>query len=172
VPKKATAIVDRGGRRSSPGQGNEKEREIMSQVAIVPAQTLAPRRVSRYLVTAARVALGLLFVVFGLNGFFNFLPPPSGPVPQGAMEFAGALMKTGYMFPLIKGTEVLAGALLLTNLWVPLALILLAPVLVNIVAFHAFLVPDGTGLALALVAIELILAWTHRKAFRPLFARG
>jgi uncharacterized membrane protein YphA (DoxX/SURF4 family) len=144
----------------------------MSHLATLPAPIVTPRRVAGYLVTAARIATGLLFVVFGLNGFFNFLPPPSGPVPQGAMEFAGALMKTGYMFPLIKGTEVLVGLLLVTNVWVPLALILLAPVLVNIVAFHAFLCPDGSGLSLALVAVSIILAWSHRSAFRPLFARG
>jgi uncharacterized membrane protein YphA (DoxX/SURF4 family) len=144
----------------------------MSHLAILPAPIVTPRRVARYLVTAARIAAGLLFVVFGLNGFFNFLPPPSGPVPQGAMEFAGALMKTGYMFPLIKGTEVLVGLLFVANLWVPLALVLLAPVLVNIVAFHAFLAPEGMGMALGLVAVALVLAWTHRAAFRPLFARG
>jgi uncharacterized membrane protein YphA (DoxX/SURF4 family) len=144
----------------------------MSHLAILPAPIVTPRRVARFLVTTARILTGLLFAVYGLNAFFNFLPPPSGPVPQGAMEFAGALMKTGYMFPLIKGTEVLVGLLLVTNLWVPLALILLAPILVNIVAFHAFLAPEGTGMALALVAVTIVLAWTHRNAFRPLFARG
>jgi uncharacterized membrane protein YphA (DoxX/SURF4 family) len=146
----------------------------MSHLANIAAETIERRierrTAARHLGTAARISLGLLFVVFGLNGFLNFLPAPSGPVPQGAMEFGGALMKTGYMLPLIKGTEVLAGLLLLSNLWVPLALVLLAPVLVNILAFHAFLAPDGTILAVALAAIEIALAWSYRKAFRPLFA--
>src|SRR5262245_14008901 len=90
---------------------------------------------------AARVVLGLIFTVFGLNGFLHFLPqPPSTPA---AMAFGGALAATGYMFPLIKGTEVLAGVLLLSGRYVPLALTLLAPVVVNIVAFHLFLAPAG-----------------------------
>ncbi len=84
------------------------------------------------------------------------------------MTFAVALMKSGYMFPLIKGTETLAGLLLLTNRFAPLALVLLAPVLVNIVAFHAFLAPAGLPLALVLPALEVGLARNHRAAYRPL----
>jgi len=79
-------------------------------------------------------------------------------------------MQTGYMFPLIKGTEAVAGALLLANRFVPLTLVILAPVIVNIFAFHAFLAPAELGLAAALVGIELYLAWTHRRAFAPLLA--
>jgi hypothetical protein len=74
------------------------------------------------------------------------------------------------MFPLIKGTEVIVGALLLTNRFVPLALVLLAPVIVNIVLFHAFLAPEGIAMAIVLVALQLFLAWTHRRAYRPLLA--
>jgi cation transporter-like permease len=87
------------------------------------------------------------------------------------MAFGGALAQTGYMIPLIKGTETLVGILLLSNLFVPLALVLIAPVLVNIIAFHAFLAPDDIAIPLALVVIEIVLAWTCRKAYRPLFAR-
>ncbi len=126
--------------------------------------------VARHLRTAARVLLGLVFFVFGLDYFLHLLPQPTGPVPEGAMAFGGALMKSGYMFPLIKGTEVLVGALLLSNRFVPLALVLIAPVLVNIVAFHAFLEPSGLPLAVILVALELALAWAHRDAFRPMLA--
>src|SRR5258708_1818689 len=118
---------------------------------------------------AARLSLGLVFAVFGLNGFLNFLPTPSG-TPEAALAFAGALVKTGYMFPLIKGTEVLVAVLLLSNLFVPLALALIAPVIVNIVVFHAALAPSGLGLALVLLALELYLAWTYRAAFPPMLA--
>jgi len=118
---------------------------------------------------AARLSLGVVFAVFGLNGFLHFLPTPSG-TPEAALAFAGALVKTGYMFPLIKGTEVLVAALLLSNLFVPLALALIAPVIVNIVAFHAALAPSGLGLALVLLALELYLAWTYRAAYRPMLA--
>lgn len=119
---------------------------------------------------APRVLMGLVFFVFGLNGFLNFLPQPTGPMPEGAMAFGFALMKTGYMFPLIKGTEVLVGLLLLANRFVPLAIVLIAPVIVNIFAFHAFLEPSGLILAAVLVAIELYLAWSHRNAYRPLLS--
>ena len=73
--------------------------------------------------------------------------PAEPPEPASAGAFLGALFSTGYMFPLIKGTETLAGALLLSNRFVPLALTLLAPVLVNIVAFHVFLAPAALPLA-------------------------
>lgn len=141
-----------------------------SSALVATASTEAPSAKStpRRLVTAGRVALGLVFFVCGLNGFLNFLPPPSEPMPQGAMAFAGALMGAGYMFPLIKGTEVIAAVLLLSNRYVPLALTLLAPVLVNIVAFHAFLAPSGIALPLVLLALEAALAWAYRGAFGPM----
>jgi len=126
--------------------------------------------VSRYAPTVARVLLGLVFFVFGLNGFFQFIPQPSTPPPDRAMAFIGALLKAGYMFPLIKGTEVLAGALLLSNRFVALALALLAPIVVNIVAFHTLLAPSGAALALVVLALEVYLAWSYRDAYRPMLA--
>ncbi len=123
----------------------------------------------RHAPTVARVLLGLVFFGFGLDGFLNFVPKPDpSTMPQGSVAFASALVGTGYMFQLVKGTEVLVGALLLTNRFVPLALALLAPVMVNIVLFHAFLAPSGLGLALVLLALELTLAWKHRSAYRPM----
>lgn len=116
----------------------------------------------------ARVLLGLGFVVFGLNGFLNFMPMPAMPTSAGA--FLGALAATGYMFPLIKGTEVLVGALLLGNRFVPLALTLLAPVMVNIVLFHAVLAPAGVAMTLVFLALHLYLAWSYRDSFRGVLA--
>ncbi|HEX3475733.1 MAG TPA: hypothetical protein VHT91_11955 [Kofleriaceae bacterium] len=132
--------------------------------------TAAPRSITRHLATGARVLLGLAFFVSGLDGFLHFLPQPTEPPSEGAMAFAVALIKSGYMFPLIKGTEVAAGALLLANRFVPLALVVIAPVIVNIFAFHALLAPSGLVLASVLVALELSLAWAHRSAYRPLLA--
>jgi hypothetical protein len=122
--------------------------------------------ISQKLPAAARVVLGLAFFVFGLNGFLHFLPQP--PMSGPPANFAGALFATGYMFPLIKGTEVAASLLLLSNRFVPLALALLAPLLVNIVAFHAFLAPAGLALPLVLLVLELYLARSYRDAFAPM----
>ena len=120
--------------------------------------------ITRNLPTAGRVGLGLVFTVFGLNGFLHFLPQP--PVPEAAGGFLGALAATGYMFPLIKGTEVVSGVLLLSGRYVPLALTLLAPIVVNIVAFHLALAPAGMGMALFVLGLEIYLAWAYRAAFR------
>ncbi len=127
------------------------------------------RSVARYLPHAARVALGLIFTVTGLNGFLNFLPAPAS-MPEGAIAFAGALMKTGYLFPLLMGTQIVAGVLLLSNRFVPLALALLAPLVVNIVAFHVFLSAPGLALALLVLALEVYLAWAYRGAYQPMLA--
>ena len=124
---------------------------------------------SSKLVIATRIALGALFFVFGLNGFLNFIPQP--PMPEAAGAFMGGLAASGYFFPLLKGTEVVAGALLLTGKRVPLALTLLAPIVVQILAFHVFLAPGGLPVAVVAVALELSLAWAYRDAFAPMLAQ-
>ncbi len=120
----------------------------------------------RYLPLAARVLLGLVFFVFGLNGFFHFIPQP--PPPPAAGAFAGALFASGYFFPLLKTVETLSGLLLLAGRFVPLALTALAPIVVNIFFFHAFLHPGGLPLAVVLLVLEAFLAWSYRSAFAPL----
>lgn len=124
--------------------------------------------ISRFVPTAARVLLGVVFFVFGLNGFLGFIPQP--PMPDRAGAFMGALAATGYMFPLIKGVEVIAGAMLLSNRFVPLALALLAPNVVNIVLFHSVLAPGGLVVALVVLALELLAAWSYRDAFAPMLS--
>jgi uncharacterized membrane protein YphA (DoxX/SURF4 family) len=118
----------------------------------------------------ARSLLGLVFVVFGLNKFLHFIPNP--PEPSAAMDFFGALFRTGYFIPLLATTETVSGVLLLTGRLVPLALILLAPVIVNIFMFHLFLSPSGLQIAVILAILEVALAWMHREAYAPLFAPG
>lgn len=122
-------------------------------------------RRARKLTTIARIALGLVFTVFGADGFLQFLPHP--PMPAEAGAFMGALLATGYMLPLLKMVELGAGLLLLSNRHVPLALLLLAPVIVNITAFHVFLAPGGLVMAALVVAMAIYLAWTHRASFAP-----
>jgi len=74
------------------------------------------------------------------------------------------------MLQLISGTELVVGALLLANRFVPLALALLAPVIVNIFLFHVFLAPSTIFMAIVVAALELYLAWSYREAFRPMLA--
>ncbi|WP_306601435.1 DoxX family membrane protein [Geothrix sp. 21YS21S-2] len=128
-----------------------------------------PRFLSQAAPIAARLVLGLLFTVTGLNGFLDFLPRPTAPMPEGAAAFAGAMMKTGYLLQLVAGTQVVAGVLLLLGRFVPLALTLLAPVIVNIICFHVFLLPSGIGPGMVALVLELYMAWTRRAAFRTLF---
>jgi len=134
----------------------------------IPFEGHKRKSFARYLPTIARILMGLMFFVFGLNGFLHFIPEPKKPMPEGALAFAGALMQTGYMFPMVMGTQFLVGVLLLLNRFVPLALALLAPVIVNIVAFHIFLAPSGLGLALVVLALELYLAWAYRNSYRSM----
>jgi hypothetical protein len=126
----------------------------------------AMRTLKRQFPNVARIFLGGIFAVMGLNGFLHFLPMP--PPPPRAGAFMGALFGSGYLFQLAMATELAAGILLLARRFVPLALALLAPVIVNIIAFHLFLAPGGLGLAVAVLAAELYLAWTHRAAFAPM----
>ena len=118
----------------------------------------------------ARILLGLIFFVFGLNGFFNFLPPPEVPAPAG--EFLGAMVATGYFMTLVKITEVVCGALLLAGRFVPLSLVILAPVVLNIVLFHVFLAPapEGSAVGFLCLILGVFLAWCYRDSFRGVLA--
>ena len=111
--------------------------------------------------TIARILLGLLFTVFGLNGFLHFIPmqPPTGLAGQ----YMGALFLSHYLV-IVFLVQFLGGVLLLANRYVPLALILLGPVIVNIICFHAFLAPEG--LPLALITTLLWVAVLSRSAGR------
>lgn len=114
----------------------------------------------------ARCVLGTIFFVFGLNGFLHFLPQP--PISGAPADFVMALVASGYVIPVVKGSEVLAGALLLSNRYVPLALALLAPAVVGIVGYHTLLAPAGFPMALLVLVLVLYLAWSYRNAFAPM----
>ena len=132
-----------------------------------------PNPAQRHFPTVARVLLGLLFFTAGSTGLLmslHLMPPPPDNLPPGAAAFSGALAKTGYMMQLSSGTDFIVGVLLLFNRFVPLALALIAPVIVNIVAFHLFLAPSGIGPGLVAATLEVYLAWVYRKAFLPMLA--
>ena len=110
---------------------------------------------------------GFCFLAFGLNGFVHFIAHLV-TMRNAALEFFLGLAATGYMLPLLYITQAAAGACLLVNFYVPLALAVLAPVVVNILLFHVFLAPTGIPLALMLCSFEVSLAWSYREAFIPM----
>lgn len=117
----------------------------------------------KFAVIGARVLLGLIFVVFGLNGFFNFLPPPEMNEASGAL--IGALVATGYFMMLVKAVEVVAGLMFLTGKFVPLGLIILAPVSVHILLLHIFLDTAGLPIAIFIIVAQAFLAYAYRDSF-------
>jgi hypothetical protein len=125
-----------------------------------------PMSFTRYLPRVAQFLMGIPLVVFGLNGFFNFIPPPPTPLPEEAAAFAGALAKTGYMLQLIGATQLIVGLLLILNRFVPLALALFAPFIINSIAFHLRLEHSGLPMAAVFLLLELYLAWAYRDAYR------
>ena len=126
--------------------------------------------ITRHLPVVARYLMGLPLLVFGLNGFLNFIPQPETAMPEGAAAFAGALVESGYMMQLIAVTLLVVGLLLVVNRFVPLALALFAPFILNSVLFHVFLERSGLPIAVVFLVLELYLAWAYRAAFRPMLA--
>jgi putative oxidoreductase len=120
----------------------------------------------RTLSLIAQYLAGVIFLVFGLNGFLNFIPlPPPGGI---AGQFMGALYVSHYLW-VIFGFQVIAAVLLLVNRYVSLAVAILAPVLVNILSFHALMAPSGLPLALFVAALWALIFVDVRLAFSGLF---
>jgi uncharacterized membrane protein YphA (DoxX/SURF4 family) len=116
--------------------------------------------------TISRILLGLLFTVFGLNGFLHFIPMQS---PTGvAGQYMGALFVSHYL-AVVFLLELVGGLLLLANRFVPLGLLLLGPVLVNILLFHSTMAPEGLPMALVTTALWLVVFFGVRKAFTGVF---
>ena len=123
----------------------------------------------KILTLIARLLLGLIFVVFGLNGFLNFLS--MGPMPSGlAGQFIGALVLSHY-FWIVAALQIAGGALLLVNRFVPLGLVLLGPVIVNIILYHAFLNHSGVAPAIVVTVLWFIVFYAHRQYFSGIFVQ-
>ena len=118
----------------------------------------------------ARILLGLVFVVFGLNGIHPFIP--MGEMPTGlAGQFIGAMMQSHYSL-IVAILQVTGGALLLANRYVSLGLVILGPIIVNIFLFHALMEPKGLPLAIVVVLLWFILAYHARRNLSGIFAPG
>ncbi len=124
----------------------------------------------RIAVLVARILLGLIFAVFSLNHFVGFMPQPDLS-PQG-QQFIGALVGSGYLFTFLKVVELVAGLLLLVGILVPLALTLLAPIVLNIFLFNLFLDSGGLPIGVVVVVLELFLAYAYRDSFKGILNPG
>jgi putative oxidoreductase len=114
----------------------------------------------------ARLLLGLIFVVFGLNGFLHFIPMP--PPAGVAGQFMGALFASPY-WKVIFFVQTLGGLIMLSNRFVPLGLVLLGPVIVNILFFHIFMAPSGLPMALFVAALWTVVALRNKRYLSGIF---
>ena len=113
----------------------------------------------------ARFLLGLIFLVFGLNGFFQFIPMP--PPTGVAGQFMGALFVSHFLL-VIFVIQLICAVLLLVNRYVPLALTLLAPIIVNILLFHLLMAPSGIPLAIVVTIPWVVVFLSVQSAFSGL----
>jgi len=125
---------------------------------------------NRVIFHAARILLGLIFLLFGLNGFLLFMPSPPH-IPGNAGAFSGAMMTSHYVY-LTAGVQVLGGLLLLLNRCVPLALVLLAAVIANILTFHITMMPQAlVPFPILVTVLWFLVAWPLREYLAPLLTR-
>jgi putative oxidoreductase len=116
----------------------------------------------------SRYLLGLIFLVFGLNGFFHFIPMP--PPTGAAGQYFIAITSTPY-WTIIFATQVIGGLLLLVGRFVPLALVILGPVIVNILAFHTFMAPAGLPLAILVAILWIVVAIRNKQHLAGIFVQ-
>ena len=113
----------------------------------------------KWVTLVARLLMGLIFLGSGIAFFFTTPPPMEGPIA----DFMKGMMATGYFFYLLKGAEIVCGALLLSGFFVPLALVILAPVVLNIFLVHTFMMPQGLPMAVLLGVFEIYLAFFSKE---------
>lgn len=116
--------------------------------------------------TVLRLVFGLFWLIFGLNYFVQLFPTPA---PQGnAATLMNGLDAAGYMLPMMYATQFACGALLLAGRFVPLSLVLLAPITLNIVLYDLFLNPSGLAIGAVVAAIHATLLYRHQKVYMEL----
>jgi putative oxidoreductase len=115
-----------------------------------------------------RTLMGLLFIFGSVVYFFDLVAPPEMEPGSPIRLFNEGLAASGYFFTLLKITELLCGILLVIGRFVPLALVILAPVIINILAVHVFLDRSGLPVAIFLVLAAAFLAYYYRKAYAPM----
>ncbi|WP_432412348.1 DoxX family membrane protein [Rasiella sp. SM2506] len=117
--------------------------------------------------TILRIVLGLTLLIFGVNKFINFIP--MFEMPPAAANFIESLETTGYAFYLVAILEIAVAGMLLLKKWVPFALVLLAPLSINILLFHIFLDVSDVWVAIVIFSLNVLLIYKYWKAYRTLF---
>ncbi len=118
-------------------------------------------------IVGVRVLLGFMFFFFGLNGILHFLPAP--PMPDNDAARLSAILMHSHWMTFVALLQVIGGLLLLVGRYVPLGLVILAPIIVNILLFHLLLAPKGVVPGLLTALLEVFLLWAYRRSFRSLF---
>ena len=118
---------------------------------------------NKKLILVARIALGLILVIFGANKFFGFMPMP--PMPKAAGSLMSAFGAAGYLFPMLAIVEIGVGVMLLTNRFVALSLLFLAPLSVNIILFHLALDPAGIGAGALVFLLNLFMLFAYKEKY-------
>ncbi len=114
-----------------------------------------------------RTLMGALFIFASVTYLLKLITPP--PMTGAVKVFNDGMEASRYMFPTVKVIELICGLAFLTGRFVPLAAVVIAPIIVNIFLFHAILAPEGVGPAVFLVVANAFLAYYHREAYKPLF---
>lgn len=115
--------------------------------------------------TVIQILLGIFLLVMGLNKFFNFMPPPE--LPEAAGQLMQAFAASGYILKMVGVTELLCGLLLVIRRWSAMALLLLAPLSVNLILFHLVLAPSSIAMAAVVAIANLYLLFAYKSKYEP-----
>lgn len=128
---------------------------------------VTPQVLQQRIILGARVLLGLVFFIVGVIGLLNLAQIPTRTA--AAANFLAALQATGYLYRVVNGIEFVCGAALMLGVFVPFAMVLIAPILANILLYTLFLDPVGLPIAAAVLVVDLFVVWCYRAAFISLF---
>src|SRR6266702_4919841 len=161
-------LPDRGRNRGAePGAGPGRVSRATSSSRADARADLTRRTRMKITTIVARYLLGLIFTVFGLNGFLHFIPQPPPPNPL-AIQFL-ITVSASHFAAFFFALQVLGGLLLLSGFFVPLALTLLAAELYNILAFHLTMAPGSIAPALVACVLWVLIFWQYRESFKGIF---
>ena len=131
------------------------------------AEATTPGKGLKITMIILRTLMGALFLFASIAYFFKLVTPP--PATGAVKAFNDGIEASRYLMPTVKVFELLCGLAFVTGRFVPLAAVLIAPIILNIVAFHAFLQPSELPIALFLVVANGVVAYYHRDRYAPLF---